>query len=769
MNQSNSFQSAEAIFPNGGQMGALMRCYDWKNHPLGEPCYWPESLLTGIRMMLSSGYPMFIWWSSELYMFHNDAFQPAFVGKHKEALGARAREVWADIWGQLGSVVEDILANGTTFYAEEMLVVPDRKGFKEETYWTFSYSPMPDGEGRVNGIFCACHDGTQKVLHERRLKMLSGLSDVSLRLPNVESACEAMSQVMENHSADIPFGMIYLVDETAGQASCCVQTAPLDQPLGAPVISLQTAAQPSAAKPGEKTSWPLAKVYSRKKEEFVENLRESIGSLPGKTVDESPDKAVVLPLFKPNTEKVFGFFIAGLSPMLEYDAAYRDFHVLLTARIASLLAIIDAQEKERQQERAQRHRLQNIFEQAPAAIAIFEGPDYQITYVNQAHLNLWGKRAEEVLDKPLFEALPEAKGVGYEELLEGVVQTGTPFYAHELSANLTRNGKRAPVYFNFVYQPWHNQDGRITGVIVVANEITEQVEARKKVEESKEALKKLNEELEERVNQRTAHLRTSEESLRSLSRELAQVNHDLQAANQNLSATNQRLEYINNDLDTFIYTASHDLKAPINNIEGLLGLLNNQVSNNKWDNEYVKHIASLMKKSVARFKRTIEDLTDLTKLQQLANQPALQVNLLEVLQEVMQDIQPQINACQAIIQVEVEAATEVQFYPKNLRSVLYNLLSNALKYRSPERGLVVKINSTQTEAWTILSVEDNGLGLKPAQLSKLFTMFRRFHSHVEGSGVGLFMVKRMVENHGGKIEVKSKAGAGSVFMVYFPT
>lgn len=102
-----------------------------------------------------------------------------------------------------------------------------------------------------------------------------------------------------------------------------------------------------------------------------------------------------------------------------------------------------------------------------------------------------------------------------------------------------------------------------------------------------------------------------------------------------------------------------------------------------------------------------------------------------------------------------------------MRSIVYNLLSNSLKYRSPERTLELSISTESTPEYVILKVEDNGLGMKKNDHAKIFYMFKRLHDHVEGTGIGLYIVKRIVENAGGKIEVESEEGKGTTFQVYF--
>jgi signal transduction histidine kinase len=120
--------------------------------------------------------------------------------------------------------------------------------------------------------------------------------------------------------------------------------------------------------------------------------------------------------------------------------------------------------------------------------------------------------------------------------------------------------------------------------------------------------------------------------------------------------------------------------------------------------------------------------------------------------------------------VTVPEETTLLFSAKNLRSVLYNLLSNALKYRHPSRAPQVHVAYREQAAYQVLEVRDNGLGLDLTRgEEKLFGMFQRLHAHVEGTGVGLYMVKRMVENAGGHIEVQSQLGQGSTFSVYLPS
>ena len=182
----------------------------------------------------------------------------------------------------------------------------------------------------------------------------------------------------------------------------------------------------------------------------------------------------------------------------------------------------------------------------------------------------------------------------------------------------------------------------------------------------------------------------------------------------------------------------------------------------------VAYSLDLMQDSVNRFTRTIEHLTDVSRLQKEHDQPHEPVSLAGVLEDVRLDLAPLLQQTGGRFDVDVRAVPTVQFSVKNMRSVAYNLLSNALKYRHPDRALQVQVRGREEGAYHVLEVQDSGLGLDLTREPELFGLFRCYHTHVPGSGIGLYMVKRMVENAGGRIEVHSTLGEGSTFTVYFP-
>ncbi|WP_224995228.1 PAS domain S-box protein [Cesiribacter sp. SM1] len=234
--------------------------------------------------------------------------------------------------------------------------------------------------------------------------------------------------------------------------------------------------------------------------------------------------------------------------------------------------------------------------------------------------------------------------------------------------------------------------------------------------------------------------------------------------NENLMKKNQELHRLNTDLDNFIYTASHDLKTPISNLEGLLTLMATKVGP-KLDSTEEKFI-ELMATSVQKLNDTILSLLEVTKVQKDLNSKKEPVSVQHMLEDVKAELVEMINQFQVEIQEQLEVK-EIMIARAHLRSILFNLLSNAIKYHSPERQPKIIIRTMEEDSCVVLSIKDNGLGLTKPQEAKLFGMFKRFHSHIGGMGIGLYIIKRIMDSLNGKIEVVSKLDVGTEFKLYF--
>lgn len=248
--------------------------------------------------------------------------------------------------------------------------------------------------------------------------------------------------------------------------------------------------------------------------------------------------------------------------------------------------------------------------------------------------------------------------------------------------------------------------------------------------------------------------------------ELAAANEEIKVGMEELSEKNRELFAINTDMDNFIYTASHDLKAPIANIEGLVKVLERNLGKADHSKETVEKVIRMIYQSVERFRKTIVDLTEITKMQKEHPGEMALVNLSDVIEDVKQDFNYQLAEANVLLEVAVDNC-QILFSRKKLRSIIYNLISNAIKYRSPKRTPHIKISCKALPEHFLFSVEDNGLGFNDKSGEKVFSMFKRLHTHVEGTGIGLYIVKKMIDDGGGKIEVESEVDKGSTFKVYF--
>lgn len=235
--------------------------------------------------------------------------------------------------------------------------------------------------------------------------------------------------------------------------------------------------------------------------------------------------------------------------------------------------------------------------------------------------------------------------------------------------------------------------------------------------------------------------------------------HDQKLQQEELIRTNE-------ELDNFVYVASHDLKTPINNLDGLMQILEHRLSDES--KKEAAPIRSMMAKSIEQLKMTINDLADISSLQrQLDTEEKIMVPVKDLIEEFKVNYHVLMNETGARIETDLKVPA-FYFSRKHLRSLIDNLLSNSLKYRAPGRLPRILVATFETGQFRVISVKDNGLGIKKEHHEKIFDMFRRFHSNTEGSGVGLNIVKRIVERYKGKITVNSAPEEGTTISLWIP-
>ena len=319
-------------------MGSLLRAHDWSATYLRDPAHWPQSLKTAVRIMLTSRQPIWIGWGRELTFFYNDAYKAIIGGKHPAALGRPTSEVWREIWAEIGPLLATAMGGIEGTYVEEQLLIMERNGYPEETYYTFSYSPIPDDDGSAGGIICANTDDTKRVISDRQLTLLRELSTSVADQRSWRGVCEAAATALSTNQHDLPFAMLYVGDcDGAGL-----------ELVGSTGIASGHPAAPKSLALDDTAPWPCNKVLREHDVHLVDDLAERFAkSLPTGAWHGPPSRAALLPIVAAGETGRYGVLIVGLNPFRLFDGSYRDFLKLIAGQVAGALANADAYEQER--------------------------------------------------------------------------------------------------------------------------------------------------------------------------------------------------------------------------------------------------------------------------------------------------------------------------------------------------------------------------------------------------------------------------------------
>jgi PAS domain S-box-containing protein len=306
-------------------------------------------------MILHSRYQMFVWWGPQFINFYNDAYRSALGNRHPEALGRRASEVWSDIWDTVGPQAEQVYYEGKSTWHDNQLLVMERNGYPEETYFSYSYSPVPNDEGGSGGVFCACAETTERAIGERRLAALRQLASATASAKSIAQTCELAANVLHEYDRDVSFAFFYLIDEDRTQARLCARTGIACGPPVVPqIVNLRDSAQLRAQ------FWPFREALEGRNSKLVNLSRRE--RLPGGPWPEATNTAMLLPL-KGSLEQPIGFVVLGASPRRPFDDNYEGFFELVAGNLNSAITNARAYEEERKraEELAELDRAKTLF------------------------------------------------------------------------------------------------------------------------------------------------------------------------------------------------------------------------------------------------------------------------------------------------------------------------------------------------------------------------------------------------------------------------
>jgi PAS domain S-box-containing protein len=340
---SGSDERAEWL-PGGGALGKLVHEFNWSETPLGPMDQWPQSLTVIVRAMLTSRFAMWMSWGPELTFLYNDAYAKMTLGKkHPWALGKPSQKVWEEIWDDIGPRIRGVLDDRRATWDEGLLLFLERSGYREESYHTFSYSPLSGDDGKVAGHLCVVTEETDRVIGERRLRTLRSLAAEMSKTITEADVLACISRTLGENQQDLPFTVTYLLAEDGKQArigSCSGITA---GEQGAPEVIDLT---------GQNEVWPISEVLTGKGSIIVENLSEKFQSVPSGSWEHPPSRALLLPLTTQKQGIASGVIVAALNPYRPLDVSYAGFINLLAGQVGAGIANARAYELEKKRAEA---------------------------------------------------------------------------------------------------------------------------------------------------------------------------------------------------------------------------------------------------------------------------------------------------------------------------------------------------------------------------------------------------------------------------------
>ena len=420
-----------------GEVSELIKSIDWSKNPLGEVKFWPSSLRTALCMIMHSKFPMFLFWGSDLICFYNDAYRPYLGnnGKHPLAIGQKGKDCWYENWEILYPKIIKILREEESTLNEDELIPIFRNGKVEDVYWTYCYSLVRDDNDKPGGVFCVCSETSTRVKlinhSKNELEFAINAAELGTWELNPITNKLTMNDRMKNwfglkENENIDFfNAMNIIDE-------------------------------------------------KDKENVSQAIKKSFEFSSGGAF--TADYKIINPLTKQERvvrSKGKVFFNDKQEPYL-FSGILQD----ITQEVISRQALIDSE-----------NNFRKLVEQAPVAICVLKGPDFIITVANAVVLNSWNKTKEEVINKSLFSVVPETYKAGFVKILSQVYTTGERKIVKELPLVPFNNGKQEVLYFNFVYEALLDNNGKIDGIMGVAIDVTEQVNARRKIEDAEERVR----------------------------------------------------------------------------------------------------------------------------------------------------------------------------------------------------------------------------------------------------------------------------------------
>ena len=666
-----SSDSSDALMIRESEMAERFCGFDWAATPLGPQATWPQSLRIAVGVCLNSRFPMFVWWGPDLINIYNDAYISVLGQRHPRAFGVRAESVWEEIWPDVGPQAEAAIQRGEATWNERVHLVMERNGFEEDTWFTWSYSPIPDEAGGIGGLFCACTEDTGHVLAERERSQF-------------EAAARA-SEGRFREMADTAPAMLWVTD-----------------PIGYCTYLSRGWYEFTGQKEseGHGLGWTDA---------IHPDEREAAGKVFIAASDARSDYEIDFRLRR--ADGTYRWVIDAGRPYFDAEGVFRGF----------VGSVIDIHERKEAGESARRstERFEIVKDVAEVGFWFCDLPFDKLEWDNQVKQHFWLAPESDVTIRTFYDQLHPDDRERTTFAIEKSIAERTPYEIEYRTVGPSQEVK----WLRAVGRTFYGLDGepiRFDGVTldVTANKLAE----------------------EERL-----HLLESERAART------------------------EAEHAGRMKDESLATLSHELRTPLNAILGYAQLLK---MGRLGPTETGDSIAAVERNARLQA-QMIEDLLDMNRIISGKVRLDLQsISLTDAIEAAVETVLPSIEAKEIRLQQILDPlAGPVRGDPARIQQVVWNLLSNAVKF-TPKGGKI-RILLERVNSHVEVMVSDSGEGISPDFLPHVFDRFRQADGSMTrrqgGLGLGLSIVRQLVELHGGSVRAKSaRAGKGARFTVVLP-